>query len=66
MQKKLAFYKSIKSRPLNIKYFRIGTAFLSVSFLLHNKRNLPHINHQLCTGMDATYSPTGQNKSIAC
>ena len=43
-----------------------ASAFLSVSFLLHNNRNLPHINHQLCTSMDAACSPTGQNKSIVC
>jgi hypothetical protein len=47
MQKKLELYKSIQSRPLNIQYFRICTAFLAVSFLLHNKRNFPHIKHQL-------------------
>ena len=41
MQKKLTLYKSIQSRPLNFQNFRICTAFLSVSFLLHNKRNLP-------------------------
>jgi len=66
MQKKLTLYKSIQSRPLNIKYFRICTAFLSVAFLLHIKSYLPHINHELCTSMDAAHTPTDQNKSNAC